>query len=131
MTELPNGLTSRNKLAKAGLTFLQNKYYLDYLYTTIIAGGTKGVIARTADWFNSNVLDGAVNGAGKSAVFGGRWLYSNVDQKVVDGAVKGSGFASSGLGQALRGIQTGKVQQYGAILFAGVTVLAAVFIVVV
>ncbi len=131
VTELPNGLTKRNKLFAAGYKFLENKYYLDHLYTGIIAGGTKGVIARATNWFNSNVLDGIVNGAGRSAVAGGRWTYKNIDQGVVDAVVKGSGTGSSGVGQLLRGIQTGKVQQYGALLFAGVTVLAAVFIVVV
>jgi len=131
VTELPDGPTSRNKLAAAGYTFLENKYYLDHLYTGIIAGGTKGVIARATNWFNSNVLDGIVNGVGKTAVKGGDWTYKNIDQGVVDGAVKGSGALSSGMGQVLRHIQTGKVQQYGALLFAGVTVLAAVFIVVV
>ena len=34
-------------------------------------------------------------------------------------------------GQGLRKVQTGKVQQYAAILFAGATILAGIFIVLV
>ena len=55
---------SATRLARAGHTVLVNKYYLDHLYTDIIAGGIKGPIARAAYWFNQNVIDGVVNGAG-------------------------------------------------------------------
>jgi NADH-quinone oxidoreductase subunit L len=124
----PHGLTGRNKVFKAGYTFLENKYYLDHLYTDVVAGGTKGPLARASYWVNMNVLDGIVDGT--AAVF--RKLsgltYRFVDQGVVDGVVNGSGFVSEESGQLLRRIQTGKVQQYGALLFAGATVLAGVFV---
>ena len=48
----PHGITRRNRVARAGHTFLVNKYYLDHLYTGVIAGGVKGPIARGANWFN-------------------------------------------------------------------------------
>ena len=35
---------------------------------------------------------------------------------------------SETLGQALRGLQTGKVQQYGALLFGGAVLLAGIFV---
>jgi len=108
-----------------------NKYYFDHLYTGVIAGGFKGPIARAANWFNNKGLDGVVNGVGRGAVLGGRFVYDQIDQKVVDGAVNGSGYAAEGGGQVFRTMQTGKVQQYGAILFAATVVLAGVFIVVV
>jgi NADH-quinone oxidoreductase subunit L len=127
----PHGITQRNRVARAGHTFLVNKYYFDHLYTGVIAGGVKGPIARAANWFNSRGLDGVVNGVGKSAVAGGRFVYDTIDQKVVDGAVNGSGMAAEGGGQVFRTMQTGKVQQYGAILFAATVVLAGVFIVVI
>jgi NADH-quinone oxidoreductase subunit L len=127
----PHGITERNRLARAGHTFLVNKYYFDHLYTGVIAGGVKGPIARAANWFNNKGLDGVVNGVGKSAVAGGRFVYDTIDQKVVDGAVNGSGYVAEGGGQVFRTMQTGKVQQYGAILFAATVVLAGVFIVVI
>ncbi|HYI62118.1 MAG TPA: NADH-quinone oxidoreductase subunit L [Acidimicrobiales bacterium] len=126
----PHGLTERNALARAGYRLLENKYYLDTLYTTIIVGAVKGPIARAANWFNQHVLDGVVNGAGSSARFGGRWLYEKVDQGIIDNVVKGSGAGAEGSGQLLRRTQTGKVQTYGAYLFGAATVLAAVFVII-
>jgi NADH-quinone oxidoreductase subunit L len=127
----PHGITERNRVARAGHTFLVNKYYFDHLYTGVIAGGVKGPVARAANWFNKHILDGVVDGVGKGAVVGGRFVYDTIDQKVVDGAVNGSGYAAEGGGQVFRVMQTGKVQQYGAILFAATVVLAGVFIVVI
>ena len=127
----PHGITQRSKLAKAGHTFLVEKYYLDHLYTGIIAGGVKAPIAKATNWFNKNVLDGVVDGAGKTAVVGGKFVYDTIDQKFVDGAVDGSGMAAEGGGQVFRQMQTGKVQQYAAILFVASVVLAGTFIIVI
>lgn len=127
----PHGITERSKIAKAGHTFLVEKYYLDHLYTGIIAGGVKGPIAKAVNWFNKKGLDGIVDGAGKSAVVGGKFVYNTLDQKIVDRAVDGSGLAAEGGGQAFRQMQTGKVQQYAAILFIASVVLAGTFIIVI
>jgi NADH-quinone oxidoreductase subunit L len=125
------GITERSRLARLGYRTLQNKYYLDWLYTDVIVGGIKGPIARAAYWFNQNVIDGVVNGAGSAAVGGGRWVYDKIDQGVIDGAVNASGAGAEGGGQVLRRIQTGRVQQYAALLFAGAALLAGVFIIVI
>ncbi len=127
----PHGLTSRSKIAHAGYTFLENKYYLDNLYTGVIAGGTTGPIARAANWFNQNIIDGVVNGIGNGARKVAGVVYVIADQIIIDGAVNGSGQGSEGAGQLLRKIQTGKVQQYASILFAGAVVLAGVLVFVV
>jgi NADH-quinone oxidoreductase subunit L len=124
----PHGITQRSKAARAGYTVLENKYYLDFLYTDVIAGGTKGPVAKAANWINQNVIDGVVNLVGRSAVEGGQWVYTYVDQGVVDTIVNGSGATAEGSGQLLRKQQTGKVQAYGAYLFAGATLLAAIFV---
>ena len=127
----PHGITERSKLARAGHRFLVEKYYFDRLYTDIIVGSVKGPIAKAAYWFNQKGLDGVVNGAGAGAVAGGRWIYDHIDQGVIDGAVNGSGAAAEGSGQGLRQMQTGRVQQYAALLFAGAALLAGIFIVVI
>ncbi len=124
----PQGITSRSRLARAGHTFLVEKYYLDKLYTDVIAGSVKGPIARAVNWFNQHVLDGVANGVGAGAVVGGRFVYDKIDQGLVDNVVNGSGAAAGGSGQGLRRIQTGRVQQYAALLFAGAALLAGVFI---
>ncbi|MGE3622062.1 MAG: NADH-quinone oxidoreductase subunit L, partial [Acidimicrobiia bacterium] len=126
-----HGITERNRLARTGLRVLENKYYFDRLYTDVIAAGFKRPIARGVDWFNQKVLDGVVNGAGLAAVLGGRWLYRRVDQGVIDGAVNGAGQVADGTGGIFRQMQTGRVQQYGALLFAGAAILAGLLIAVV
>jgi len=131
LTELPDGLTSRFALARKGHTLLTNKYYLDHLYTVIIAGGTKGPVAAAAYRVNQNVIDRTVDLAGETAVSAGRFVYDKVDQLVVDGVVNASGRVSSDTGEELRKIQSGKVQDYAAILFAAATVLAGILIVIV
>ena len=125
----PHGLTERNRLARAGYTVLDKKYGLDILYTDVIAGGTKGPLAKATYWFNQNVIDGLVNLVGTTARTSGEWVYKRIDQGVVDSVVTGSGLAAEGSGEVLRKSQTGKVQAYGAYLFLGAAILAAVFVV--
>jgi NADH-quinone oxidoreductase subunit L len=126
-----HGITERNRFARFGYTTLQNKYYFDHLYTGYVAGGVKGPIARGVNWFNQRGIDGVVDGAGTTAVRSGRWVYDKIDQGVIDGTVNASGSAAEGGGQAARHMQTGKVQQYAAWLFAGAAIIAGVFIIVI
>jgi NADH-quinone oxidoreductase subunit L len=124
----PHGLTERSRAARAGYTVLVNKYYFDHLYTDVVAGSFKGPIARAIYWVNQNVIDGIVNGAGRLATVVGRLVYKHIDQQVVDGTVLGSAAAARRGGQAARQITTGKVQQYGALLFGAVAVFAGALI---
>ncbi len=116
--------------AKAGHTLLVNKYYLDHLYTDVIAGGTKGPIAKAAYWFNQNVLDGIVNGVAAVAdAPRPAWTYKYIDQGVVDGAVNAHRRRRrAASARPFAQLQTGKVQQYGALLFGGAVVLAGIFV---
>jgi NADH-quinone oxidoreductase subunit L len=123
-----HGVTARSRVARTGYTVLQKKYGFDILYSDIIAGGTKGPIARAANWFNQNVLDGIVNGVAYLSQRAAAFAYNGVDQKGIDGIVNGAGASAEGGGQLLRKIQSGKVQQYGALLFGGAVLLAGVLI---
>jgi NADH-quinone oxidoreductase subunit L len=123
------GLTTRFAPARWGYTFLVNKYYLDHLYEKVIVHGIAHPIAQGAYWINQHVLDGIVNGAGKGGRRSGAWVYRNVDQRVVDGAVNGSGLMASESGHALQPVQSGKVNQYGALLF-GAAAVAAIALVI-
>jgi NADH-quinone oxidoreductase subunit L len=79
-----------------------NKYYVDDLYQLAFARG--GVLfANALWWFDAKVIDGAVNGAG--------WL-------------------STTIGGGLRKIQTGRVQNYGLGIAAGLVLVLVVFAVV-
>jgi NADH-quinone oxidoreductase subunit L len=124
----PHGITQRNRAAAAGYRVLEKKYYFDWLYTDVIVGSVKGPIARAFYWFNQNVIDGIVNGAGRVTTVVGRWVYSRVDQQTVDGAVNGSAAAANSWGQVFRQLTTGKVQQYGALLFGAAAIFAGAII---
>jgi NADH-quinone oxidoreductase subunit L len=123
------GLTGRSSAAKAGHTFLVNKYYLDDFYEGTIVAGIKGPIARAAYWVNQNVIDGVVNTAGKSASALGRLTYRFVDQDVVDGAVNGIANETGNAGGLLTYVQSGRVQRYALILFASVGLLALLLVI--
>jgi NADH-quinone oxidoreductase subunit L len=124
------GLTERSRVARAGYRFLANKYYLDALYEGVIVRGIAHPIARGFNWVNQNLIDGVVNAAGWAGRKFGGLVYRNIDQRVVDGAVNGSGAAATGSGSALRPVQSGKVNQYGALLFGAAAVGAVVLVIV-
>jgi NADH-quinone oxidoreductase subunit L len=122
---------SRHQPFAFGYYTLENKYGLDVLYTDYIVGGVTGPIARASNWINQNIIDAIVNAVGAASRLFAGVLYRDVDQRVVDGIVVGTGLASEESGQVLRHIQTGKVQQYAAILFAAAAILAGVFVFIV
>jgi NADH-quinone oxidoreductase subunit L len=123
------GLTERYRLARAGHTFLVNKYYLDALYEKVIVRAIAHPISKAAYWVNQHVIDGTVNGVGRSGKGLGQWVYRNIDQGLVDGAVNASGTVASEGGHALQPVQSGKVNQYGALLFGAAAVGAIVLII--
>ena len=124
------GLTERNKVLGFGYKLLVNKYYLDVLYEKIIVRSIAHPIANAVYRFNQKVLDGVVNGAGTTAKGVAGWVYRNIDQRVVDGAVNGTGSVAQGAGSALRPVQSGKVNQYGALLFGAAAIGALVLVIV-
>ncbi len=79
-------------------TLLDNRYYIDHIYNWI-AGGIILGIASLATRFDALVVDGAINGIGETIV---------------------------GVGAGLRRAQTGQVQTYAWVLFAGAITLAAI-----
>jgi hypothetical protein len=99
------------------------------LYNDVIVAAVKGPIAKGAYWFNQNVLDKVIDTAGETSVKAGQVVYDKIDQGLIEGAVNGAGFLSNQSGQELRRMQTGKVQQYAALLFAGAAILAGIFII--
>ena len=126
----PHRLTERSAPALAGYRLLENRYYLDHLYTDIIVGSIKGGIAQAAYWFNQNVIDGIVNGIGVGARGVARFTYDFIDQKVVDGAVNGVGVTAEEGGSILRTTQTGRVQQYAAFLFGAAVVIGGALVLI-
>jgi NADH-quinone oxidoreductase subunit L len=124
------GLTQRNAVLRRGYRLLDNKYYLDALYENVIVKAITGPIAAGAYWFNQHILDRILHAiAGMSRTVAG-WVYRNIDQRVVDGAVNNSGKATRGAGGVLQPVQSGKVSQYGALLFGAAAVAALVLVII-
>jgi len=119
-----NGLAARVPVLQTGHRILVHKYYLDELFLGIVRA-IQYPIAQAAYWVNQHVLDGVVNGVGKGAQRGANVVYDVIDQRVIDGAVNGAGFGAEEGGSILRHVQTGRVQQYAALLF-GASALFAV-----
>jgi NADH-quinone oxidoreductase subunit L len=118
-----DGLSERIPILHTAHRVIVNKYYLDHLFLGIIRA-IQYPVAKAAYWINQNVLDGVVNGVGKGAQVGAHLVYDVIDQRVIDGAVNGAGLSAEEGGSILRILQTGRVQQYAALLFGAVAVLA-------
>jgi NADH-quinone oxidoreductase subunit L len=124
------GLTQRNGALRAGYNLLDNKYYLDELYENVIVKAIAGPIAAGAYWFNNNILDGILHLVTRVSRTVSGWVYRNIDQRVVDGTVNNSGRATRGAGGVLQPVQSGKVSQYGALLFSAAAVAALVLVII-
>jgi NADH-quinone oxidoreductase subunit L len=109
---------------------LVNKFYLDDFYWKAIVRPIRDGVSSAMYWVNQNVLDGAVNGVARAATATADTVYDVIDQKVIDGAVNGVGFTARKTAQVRKIVQSGDVQRYAAILFAGVAVFALLFAVV-
>ena len=124
------GLTQRVKLLGLGHKFLVNKYYLDVLYEKVIVRSIAYPIASAAYWFNQNILDGILHGLANSTKKLSGWVYKNIDQRVVDGTVNNSATFTKSVGTAAQPTQSGKVSQYGALLFSAAAVAALVLVII-
>ena len=107
-------------------TFVERKYFLDDIYMKGIIRPIQYPIARVVNWTNTYILDGTVNAFGWIARKLGT-ATEIVDRRVVDGAVNKVAVTAGWTGGLLRYIQSGNVQRYAIILFAGVAILAVVF----
>jgi NADH-quinone oxidoreductase subunit L len=108
--------------------FVQNKYYLDDFYLKGIVKPIQYPIARATYWTSQNILDAAVNGAGRGAVALARPTYDVLDQQVIDFAVNGSAGLTGYSGGLLKYIQSGNVQRYAAVLFGAIAIFVALFV---
>ena len=87
------------------LTLVENRYYVDTLYEQVIVRtGLMDVAVAVSSWFDTNVVDATVNGSG------------HVTRRVGDG---------------LRWVQSGSVQAYGAVGFAGLLIATFLMLVLV
>ncbi len=107
-------------------TLLERKYYLDDIYLRGIVRPIQYGVSAFVNWTNTYILDGIVNAVG--------WLTKKlglgtdaVDRNVVDGVVNRAAELTGWTGGLLRYVQSGNVQRYAVILFAGVAVVAVIY----
>ena len=106
---------------------LLNKYYVDEGYDYVFTGRRKvgdvrlGVLGagEASSWFDSHVIDGAVNAAGSitrgAATFSGWW-----DKWIIDGVgVNGPAILARMLSYPARLFEWGLVQWYALVMTAG------------
>ncbi|TNJ38467.1 NADH-quinone oxidoreductase subunit L [Chlorobaculum thiosulfatiphilum] len=87
-----------------------NKWYWDEIYdATFIKGSI--LISKILAWFDTNIVDGIVNGV---ATIFRKFAFANgsFDKYVVDGLVNFTAFTVQTTGAVFRKVQTGKVQTY-------------------
>ncbi len=124
------GLTQRVKVLGLGHKLLVNKYYLDVLYEKVIVRSIAYPIASAAYWFNQNILDGILHGFANSTRKLSGWVYQNIDQRAVDAAVNNSATFTKSVGTVAQPTQSGKVSQYGALLFSAAAIAALVLVII-
>jgi NADH-quinone oxidoreductase subunit L len=106
---------------------LYNKYYVDEGYDYLFTGrlplagvrlGTMG-LGQASSWFDANVIDGTVNGAGwttRAFATLSNWF----DKWIIDGiAVNGPAILARMLSYPMRLLQWGLVQWYALVMVAG------------
>ncbi len=108
---------------------LENKYFIDDFYMKGIINPTRLQIAAAVNWSNDRIIDFAVNAAGVATRVAARFVYDILDQLGIDFGINAAGAVTGEAGGALRLTQTGKVQQYAAVVVAGAVLLAAGFII--
>ena len=102
-------------------TLLYNKYYFDEIYDAAIVKPTYA-IGDFWFWFDQHIIDGTVNGLAALTLWTAvakRWF----DEHIIDGAVNGLGYTVRGTGSVLRFAQTGRLQNYALVIFAGVILI--------
>jgi len=99
---------------------LLHKYYIDELYDALFVNRAKDT-GRSLWKFDSNVVDGAVNGSAwstlKSSTASGWW-----DRWIVDGLVRFAGGFVKTSSWPVRLIETGYTQNYALVMILGVLV---------
>ena len=106
---------------------LQHRYYIDDFYMRDIVYPIRDRASAGVNWTNQHILDGAVNGAAW-VTRGLATFVSWIDRTFIDGAVNAVGGLTEATGGLLKYLQTGNVQWYAVLLFAGVVALTIVFV---
>ena len=116
---------ARDRFRIPGLyPLLRHGYYIDDLYMDGIVRPTMGPLARGVLWVDLYVIDGVANGvAGLTSHLATDTV--TFDDNAVDGVYNVTAATTVVTGSIMRRLFSGRVQQYAALAFAGVVVIAA------
>ncbi len=104
-------------------TLLKNKYYIDELYNFLFVRPSYWLSRTFAYlWMDRKIIDGFIHLIGRISVSIGGFFRNYIDVPIVNGFGDFVGEGTKRIGQALRVIQTGRVQQY---MIAGLVTIAA------
>jgi len=105
---------------------LSQKLYFDLTFDTLLVGGYFR-LSEQAAIFDGRRIDAVVNGAASAFVFltGLAWRF---DGSVIDGAVNGLATISKSVGTSLRGLQSGRLQNYQRLVLGAVVLLMLYFV---
>jgi len=101
---------------------LYNKYYFDELYHAIIVNPLLKLCDFLFVRLDVGVVDWLVNGGGNFTVFLSD-VHEWFDSHIVDGAVNGLAYVTRGVGSGLRRVQTGQLQNYAFVIFFGLVLI--------
>ncbi len=93
-----------------GFTLLQNKYYVDEIYAATFVRAVLR-LRMVLSGFDKWVVDGIVNGIAVITM-AVAWINGMIDATFVDGAVNFVAEGTLKAGHKLRGLQTGRIQNY-------------------
>ena len=125
------GLTERSRPARAGYTSWPTSTTWTPCTRASSSGPSPTPSPGPANWVNQHIIDGVVNGAGVAGRTARR-LASTATSTSASSTAPSTARAPwpTGTGSALRPVQSGKVNQYGALLFGAAAVGAVVLVIV-
>jgi NADH-quinone oxidoreductase subunit L len=98
---------------------LKNKYYIDELYGIVFYRPAAWLAETfTYRWLDLGIIDGFLHAIARFGVWLGGILRNLFDIPVVNGAGDAAASSTRGIGQRLRSLQLGHVQQYMAVAIA-------------
>jgi NADH-quinone oxidoreductase subunit L len=114
------------RMAPGVFALLASRFRVDELYAATF-GRLASVLARGWAWLDERVLGRVVSGTGGLTEFLGRMSFILDDTVLNDGADALASGTVAGGNQARRS-ETGRIQDYLAVVFAGVVILGVVFL---
>ena len=114
------------RLAPGLFALLNRKFYFDEIYASTV-GRLSYALAVAWSWIDRTILDGVINGTGFFTQFIGR-LNFIIDDTVLNDGMDAASDGTFAAGDVTRQTETGKIQDYVSLIFAGVVILGIIYL---